>query len=356
MAKKDATQAGVSDEDSEEEIEEEVLEDSELEETPKNQRMESLSRIANSNREARDKNIAEEGREVPDTSIDQEASDEDAPDKSAAPEGSDDPDSDEDHDEDQEDDDDQEDQDEEMVKIKVDGVEQEVPKSKIYDAGVRAVQKESTADVRLEKATAILKEVQDRAAVGDQLDQGDDPDDKKESPLPDLDVGELAKAIQYGSEEEAAEALTKIVSIAGRKDTDATPKATPEQIAASVMENIAFNDALKEFEQEYPDIYNDEKLRTMASQRDTELVKDGDKRSYSERYKAIGQELTDWLKDKGVKDDADKGHIQDRKAKKKPSKHVTGQGTARTTTNPTPKRKTKAEIIREQAERRGQQI
>ena len=53
---------------------------------------------------------------------------------------------------------------EDLVTIKVDGVMQQVSRDKIYEAGLRAVQKESSADRRLEEATRLLREVEQRIA------------------------------------------------------------------------------------------------------------------------------------------------------------------------------------------------
>ena len=53
---------------------------------------------------------------------------------------------------------------EDLVTIKVDGVMQQVPREKIYEAGLRAVQKESSADRRLEEATRLLREVEQQPA------------------------------------------------------------------------------------------------------------------------------------------------------------------------------------------------
>lgn len=115
---------------------------------------------------------------------------------------------------------------EETVKLKIDGKEQDVPISKILDTGKRALQKQLAADTRLEEATKILKEAKDLIEKNNQrLPPKKDTEDIDSAQIKDaetsLDMKELVKAIQYGEEDEAAKALEKIVNL---RQSQAAPK------------------------------------------------------------------------------------------------------------------------------------
>lgn len=98
-----------------------------------------------------------------------------------------------------------------VVKIKVDGVESEIPLSKIKDAGVRTLQKESAADSRLEEAVKLLKEVKELAASKPSSDAS--KVSTKQETITDESLNELKEnylhAATYGTEEEAASALSE---------------------------------------------------------------------------------------------------------------------------------------------------
>jgi len=96
----------------------------------------------------------------------------------------------------------------------------------------------------------------------------------------------LARALQMGSEEEAAAVIAKI-----RKQT---PSVDTDALATKAADRIRFEDASQWFESEYKDIMGDDKLRTLALEEDVKLVASGDKRSYKERYSAIGDDLRKW--------------------------------------------------------------
>ena len=88
----------------------------------------------------------------------------------------------------------------ELVKIKVDGQEKEVPVTEIMEAGTRTLQKESAADKRLEEATRMLKQAEERF---NSL-ASKDPEKPDLSKADDL---ELARSIQMGTEDEASAAI-----------------------------------------------------------------------------------------------------------------------------------------------------
>jgi hypothetical protein len=81
-------------------------------------------------------------------------------------------------------------------KLKVDGQEVDFTEDKILEAGKRALQKDMAADRRLEEATRLLREAQQRTEVIGSPSQ----DGGRVAPPSAEDARALAHAIQYGSE------------------------------------------------------------------------------------------------------------------------------------------------------------
>lgn len=220
------------------------------------------------------------------------------------------------------------------VTVKVDGQERQVLKSQIIEAGVRTLQKESAADRRLEEATRLLREAQETAQP-------------KRQPLPDMDEAELAHRIRMGSDEEAAEAMRVLK---GRET------ATPEEIAA-FAENRAINrikaeGAIEWFQTEYKEIFADPYLVRLALGEDERMLREGDQRSYRERYQEIGNTLRDKIREwKGGK--AEIVPNTDKQERKATITNLPA-ASARQPATETPKPKTQAQIIEEMRKRRGQ--
>ena len=291
------------------------------------ERNETVERIAKQARELRDKELADAGHEIVDTSGETEATPEDLPkeeqqatneEEAATPEVAPEP----------------ELQKPKMVKVKVDGKETEVPESQILDAGIRAVQKESAADQRLAEATRLLREAQEVVTP-------------KPQPLPNMDEVELANRIRLGSDEEAQEAIR---ILQGRN------QATPEQIAEAVENRVLGQIEAKEagnwFIDEYKDLVADPYLVNIILAENNRLIEAGDYRPLKERYKDIGDsirvKLNEWRGGKPtVSTSTDK---QERKSEinNLPS------ASARQQVSEQPKTKTPAEIINEMRAARGQ--
>ena len=98
----------------------------------------------------------------------------------------------------------------------------------------------------------------------------------------------LVRAIQMGSEEEAMAALEQLQTMSQR------PQLSAADLARTVDERLTFKEAVGRFEKDYQDILGDPQLRTLALQRDQELLNAGDKRDYWERYSEIGENLRSW--------------------------------------------------------------
>lgn len=165
-----------------------------------------------------------------------------------------------------------------LVTIKVDGKEKQVPRSEIEEFGRRAMQKELAADSRLEQANKLLKEAEEKLA---QVSK--DPEKR----LSDDDVAQ-ARALQVGTEDEAAEVLRTL------------KKAAPDQDQIIAMaevravNRIEFNQVRKD----YADILDDPYLAQIAVMEDEVLLKSGDKRSPAERLPDIAKKIREWRGEK----------------------------------------------------------
>lgn len=171
---------------------------------------------------------------------------------------------------------------EETREIIVDGQRHNVPLSKIVEMGTRTLQKEVAADVRLNQASQLLAEAK-RIAEGQQPPQGA----AQPQAMDALNDDQLAELIQYGTKEQAAQAIKALRSSA--------PQYKPEDIARyaqqAVAPQMAF-EAGKNFAQtEYGDILNDPDLGAIFLNRENALRNSGDQRSYVELYKAIGDDM-----------------------------------------------------------------
>lgn len=172
---------------------------------------------------------------------------------------------------------------EDMVTIKVDGVERQVSRALIEEAGIKTLQKESASDRRLEEATRLLSEAQE---MHKKLRPSNDAVETQPLPVEDEAV-QLARAIQYGTEEEAA-AVIKRLQQEGRA------QATPEQIAHFIGDQIELREAFKLFKTDYPEIQQDPHLGALAVQMEGLARRNGDTRSYKELYTDIGEHLRTW--------------------------------------------------------------
>jgi hypothetical protein len=179
----------------------------------------------------------------------------------------------------------QEEQKPETVKIKVDGEEREVPKDKILDAGIRALQKESTADKRLEEATRLLRDIEQKYAQPAQQQQ-------QQSLSQEWDDATVAYALEHGSEEQKAYAVSLM---RGRGNaTQEALEAIEQRAVTKALDTVDFRDASQWFQSEYKDIVADPYLLQLAGIAEDKARASGDQRSRRELYKSIGDDLRTW--------------------------------------------------------------
>ena len=169
----------------------------------------------------------------------------------------------------------------ETVQIKVDGELREVPKEKILDAGIRAMQKESSADKRLEEATRLLREVETKYAKPEETKKQENPSQ--------WDDATVAYALEHGTEEQKAFAVSQL-----RGRGIATPEQITQKVEATILDKLDFRDSSQWFLTEYKDIAGDPYLLHLAGVAEDKARAEGDSRPRKELYKEIGENLRKW--------------------------------------------------------------
>lgn len=180
------------------------------------------------------------------------------------------------------------------VKVKVDGVEQEVD----VDTLVRTYQKNSAADRRLEEATRLLREAEERAAaqaanpgktqgVGEQT-----PDDLRQ------EAAQIIDKMYDGDKDAAADALIHLLAKAkgGDQPTQAPVELDEGAITDRVLARMAVNTAFETIKSDYPDIISDPDLEVLTAMKIDRAVAQGTPRAQAmldaaaEVYKTLGKE------------------------------------------------------------------
>ena len=180
----------------------------------------------------------------------------------------------------------------------IDGKPVKVKASQIMETGQRALQKELAADQRLELATRMLEEAKRRAEGQPPVPTGAQPTGKTESaPTTGKSDAELAHLIQYGTQEQAGEAIAEI----RRRDSstvtqDSLQEFIVQQLPAAVSSQLAFHQAVTSAKDEYKDIFADPHLTTLFHVQEHQARQAGDVRSHSDLYKAIGDGIRSHFK------------------------------------------------------------
>lgn len=217
----------------------------------------------------------------------------------------------------------------ELVEIKVDGEVRKVEKDKILDAGIRTLQKESSADKRLEEATRLLREVQEKLVKP-----------QESQPPQEWDDATIAYALEHGDEAQKAYAVRQL-----RGRDNATPV---EAVEKRILDTLEFRESATWFQSEYKDVVNDPYLLQLAAIAENNARNAGDTRSRKELYKAIGDELRKWKGGNNVQTMEQKKELKSEKVVNLPSASM--RKTAPTEQKP----KTTADIIEDMRKRRGQ--
>lgn len=216
--------------------------------------------------------------------------------------------------------------------LKVDGQEIERTEEEILEAGIRALQKESTADKRLEEATRLLREAQNTQLPRQDVAQRDQQ--------PSIDA-DLVKKIQYGSEEEAVQAMQQLMTTVRDQATQQAAEMTRKQLEQERLNAIA-----NTFKSEFKEIVEDPYLYGAARNAIERALNDGQPNEY-DTYKREAQEV---LKRFG----RDKTNGFDEKLERKRSTTQIKSASTKPVVAPKEKPQTAADVIAEIAKARGQ--
>jgi hypothetical protein len=220
-----------------------------------------------------------------------------------------------------------------LYRLKVDGQDVEVAADKVIEAGVRALQKESAADKRLQEAAELKKRYEEMVA------------EALRTPEPSQDVQEedweqVIKDAPF--DEKAAKKLAQRLT---------APRINPEELVAPVLNvvqrKLEGRDALAEFKSKYSDLMADSNAMEMFHLIERGMVADGDKRPYLERWSQIAERL------KPARSAT--SDIQDKQERKATIVNVPSAG-ARAPQKDEPKPKSTRDIIGDMAKGRHQRL
>lgn len=179
------------------------------------------------------------------------------------------------------------------VKIKVDGEEREVDEAEVLQAGIRTLQKEQSADKRLEEATKAREEAEKlRKSMEETI--GKLPKQEKEAAKPTDVVASIERLkpviekVQYGTVDEAAAALAEIIN-STRSDG-----LSDVQIASLVENEVSLREARTFVKTNYPDIIGDSRLRGIFVGEVNAKLAAGDDRPYLDIAKEVADDLKAW--------------------------------------------------------------
>lgn len=186
----------------------------------------------------------------------------------------------------------------EYVTIKVDGIEMKVDKSKVVDAGVRSLQKESAADLRLRQANELLATVQARE---NEINARLAKDTDSELSLDEDELGSIGHDIAHGDDTQRTEAVKKLVkAVQGAKATKGQ-SLTPAEVQAVVAKELdrgKFESALElikkpKAEGGYGELFDGGILEAAFGFEDNRLfgTEEGKNLSYLERFKQVGENV-----------------------------------------------------------------
>jgi hypothetical protein len=158
---------------------------------------------------------------------------------------------------------------EKKFKVKVNGQDREFTEAEL----IERASKTEAADQRFQEAAKLKREAEELAKP------------KEIKPEVEEDDLALARALQMGSEEEAAKVIKKMRE---------RPTLTEGDVVRKIDERLTFQSSVERFKTEYPELFADPYLSKLVALRDEEMVKQGDARPYYDRYKSIGEEMRAW--------------------------------------------------------------
>jgi hypothetical protein len=255
---------------------------------------------------------------------------------------------------------------EDLVTIIVDGEEQQVARDKVYEQGIRTLQKESAADKRLAEASQKFRDAQDyearvRKQVEEQLrtQQRQDNEGQPLSKKQDADVKAKARQIidkiLDGNEEEAADALAEAMT--GRQES--TPgfdeQHLVQEAAKKVQRNLDRQTGVQQFQERYAHIVNDPNLYEMADQETIKLAKENPDWMPSKVILEAGKKVDDWLKSVGggPKDKSDTPPSSRKAERKRTTDNLKTAKSAKVPKEPEKRPPTNSEVVARMRKSRG---
>lgn len=178
------------------------------------------------------------------------------------------------------------------LKGKVDGKEVEFDESAVLEAGLRALQKESTADKRLEEATRARDEAEKLRLRVEQTLVGSPPaaapKSAQETIIAKDKLRGIVHKIQYGSLDEAEQALQEY-------GTEMAKLGQPNGLTlAELHQSLDLREAQQFVKTNYADVVGDENLKDLFVGKVNKKLAAGDTRPYLEICKETGDELRTW--------------------------------------------------------------
>lgn len=209
---------------------------------------------------------------------------------------------------------------EEQREIIVNGQRMKVALSKIIEEGTKTLQKESAADMKLAAASELERQLQARLANFEQPPKGVVQDQSRADAQPSDEDAALAKAIQFGTEDEAKKAIASLRGGGNKGMTEAEVLGFVRKVMATELpKQNAFEEANTWIRGEHKEIFSDPDLEAFFMQKETAKRQAGDKSPYRDLYKSIAQEMETKFqlrKAEAVTVLPDEGGLQDRVTRK----------------------------------------
>lgn len=243
---------------------------------------------------------------------------------------------------------------EERIKLKVNGEEVEVEASKVREAGIRALQKESAADQKLERAAArereltqMQRELEKRAGLLAQAQkqlEENPPQTKKE-----IEEAEQVFTMLMEGEEKAKDWFAGLIK--RQRDLESMVSAAAKEVQTLKGERVAekqlsLREAQTKFATDYADVVADERLRKLAGMESERLLKAEPHLSFAENLRRAGEYAAALLPKKAEP-------APDNKGVKKTMLRPPPMATSRRAGPPAVKKKTTADKINEMRVKRG---
>jgi hypothetical protein len=251
---------------------------------------------------------------------------------------------------------------EQMVKVKIDGEEKELPLSEI----IKSYQKDQAASKRLEQAAQEQQRLaeerrqleEERARLRAEAEALRNPKpnqaetQQQDTSQPSDDARRIYESLMLGDEESGVKALTELLS-KGR-GTEA-PTIPVEQVASEAAEiaqaRIDYNLAMRNFQQKYPDLAKDPDLNRMA----VNLVNQTAPTSatYDEAFEKAATATREWVRKKVESLGLAVQSPANERLERKQQLDNLPTASARQPTKPAPKEESASEIVASMRRARG---